>query len=311
VHRAIAAIGILGVAALVQPHFAWPSLAQAAPSQARSNGLIMLLEFESIRGVRHWEAELDRRGLTALVQAQHDVLAKYPQDFARLAGKGYVVAGTYSEKAFWDVAYDEQLARMREVKDAVEKIAHKPMRVFGSRYFAYDDNTLRAADALGIEYVLARGTAGARAVVYAPREYKAKIISVSNVPFKEMGTGSLCDYSLWARGSSDEDFAKVVAAVLASRPSDLILVSHAYLGGTKVKWWRTYEKALASDDVKWRGFDEWLRAVNVIHAPNAEIPVNREVKYAEPKPAVPFFLLEDIPGLPPESQAKPDGLICQ
>ena len=94
------------------------------------------------------------------------------------------------------------------------------MRVFGSRYFAYDENILRAADALGVEYVLARGTAGERATVYAPREYKAKIISVSNVPFGEMGTGSLCDYSLWARGSTDEDSANVVDKVLARRPSD-------------------------------------------------------------------------------------------
>ena len=69
---------------------------------------------------------------------------------------------------------------------------------------------------------------------------------MSNVPFADMGTGSLCDYSLWARGSTDADFANVVQNVLARRPSDMILVSHAYLGGTKAKWWRTYEAALAA-----------------------------------------------------------------
>jgi hypothetical protein len=31
----------------------------------------------------------------------------------------------------------------------------------------------------------------------------------------------------------------------------------------------------------------------------------------EPKPAVPFWLLDDIPGLPPEGAAKTDGMICQ
>jgi hypothetical protein len=313
--RRTAAAVAFAVVALLPLVAAQSPRAQLAPAQTRTNGLIMLLEFERIRGVRHWEAELDRRGLTALVQAQYDVLAKYPADFARMAGKGYVVAGIFSEKAFWDVPYEEQLARMREVKAEVEKITHKPMRVFGSRYFAYDENTLRAADALGVDYVLARGTAAERAIIYAPREYKAKIISVSNVPFKEMGTGSLCDYSLWARGSSDRDFAEVVDKVLAGRPSDLILVSHAYLGGTKLKWWQTYEKALASEHVTWRGFDDWVRAVKVVSAPNAEIPVNREVKYEEPKPAVPFWLLEDIPNLPPEGPAASPGqsqeLICQ
>ena len=94
------------------------------------------------------------------------------------------------------------------------------MRVFGSRYFAHDENILRAADALGVEYLLARGTAGERATVYAPQEYKAKIISVSNVPSGAIGTGSLCDCSLWGRGSTDEDPANVVEKVLARRPSD-------------------------------------------------------------------------------------------
>ena len=182
------------------------TLAVAGRAQVATNGLIMLIEFEKIEGVRHWERELDRRGLTALIQAQFNVLNEYPKDFERLATKGYPIAGLYAEKPFWDVPYDEQYARMREAKEVVEHITHKPMRLFGSRYFAYDENTLRAADALGIEYVLGRGTAGALATIYAPSEYKAKIISVSNVPFAEMGTGSFCDYSLWARGSTEQGF---------------------------------------------------------------------------------------------------------
>jgi hypothetical protein len=271
------------------------AMAPLARAQTTINGLIMLIEFEKIDGVRHWERELDRRSLTALVQAQHNVLQEYPDDFARLSAKGYPIAGLYAEKAFWDVPYDEQLARMREVKEAVEKITHKPMRVFGSRYFAYDENTLRAADALGIEYVLGRGTAGALATVYAPREYGAKIISVSNVPFAEMGTGSFCDYSLWARGSTDQDFAALVDRVIASRPSDLILVSHAYLGGMAAQWWRTYESALARNEVSWRAFDEWVRRVKVSERPYGEIPVNREVKYEVPRPAVPLEKLQLLP----------------
>lgn len=272
-------------------------LVAAGEPQTPTSGLIMLIEFEKIEGVRHWERELDQRGLTALVQVQHNVLRDFPKDFERLATKGYPVAGLYAEKPFWDVPYDEQYARMREAKEAVEQVTHRPMRVFGSRYFAYDENTLRAADALGIEFVLGRGTAGALATIYAPREYKAKIISVSNVPFAEMGTGSFCDYSLWARGSTDQDFAALVDKVIASKPSDLILVSHAYLGGRAVQWWRTYENALARNEVKWRGFNEWVRAVKVSERPYAEVPVNREVKYEVPRPSVPLEKLELLPDL--------------
>jgi hypothetical protein len=294
---------------------AWLAIALAPRALTQettpSNGLIMLIEFEKIEGIRHWESELDRRGLSALVQAQFNVLAQHPQDFRRLADKGYVVAGAYAEKPFWGLPYEEQLARMREVKAVVEATTQRPMRVFGSRYFAYDDNTLRAADALGINYILARGTAGARAIVYAPREFKAQIISVSNVPFKEMGTGSLCDYSLWARGSTHEDFGQVLDQVMQERPSDLILVSHAYLGGTKIRWWLPYQKALDRTEVKWRSFDEWLQTTTKHAMANAEIPVNREVLYVEPKPAVPFWQLEDIPNLRVDPQPGPAGMICQ
>ena len=273
------------------------TLAVAGRAETATNGLIMLVEFEKIEGVRHWERELDRRGLTALIQAQYNVLKEYPKDFERLATKGYPIAGLYAEKPFWNVPYDEQYERMREAKETVERITRKPMLLFGSRYFAYDENTLRAADALGIEYVLGRGTAGALATIYSPREYKAKIISVSNVPFAEMGTGSFCDYSLWARGSTDQDFATLVDKVITSKPSDLIFVSHAYLGGTSARWWQTYENALARTEVKWRGFEEWVRHVKVHELPYIEIPVNREVKYEIPRPAVPLEKLEMLPDL--------------
>jgi len=267
----------------------------AVRAQAPTNGLIMLIEFEKIEGIRHWERELNQRGLTALVQAQTNVLNEYPEDFARLAAEGYVISGIDAEKPFWDMPYDEQLKRMRETKEAVERITHKPMRVFGTRYFAYDENTLRAADVLGVEFVLGRGTAGALATIYAPREYKAKVISVSNVPFAEMGTGSLCDYSLWARGSTGKEFGVVVEKVLASGLPDLILVSHAYIGGLYKEWWRVYQDALASSNVKWRGFDQWVGSVKVGAMPVADIPVNREVKYDTPKPAVPLPKLELLP----------------
>lgn len=50
--------------------------------------------------------------------------------------------------------------------------------------------------------------------------------------------------------STRSDFAALVDKVIASRPSDLILVSHAYLGGMSAQWWLTYEKALARNEVK-------------------------------------------------------------
>ncbi|MCW5713720.1 MAG: hypothetical protein KIT43_04300 [Bauldia sp.] len=305
--RRMLVLGLL----LLPAAMSWSSASRAQDSRP-INGLIMLIEFEHIEGVRHWETQLGYRGFTALVQVQHNVLAQYPEDFARMANAGHVIAGIHSETAFWGVPYEEQLLRMRIAKSTVEAVTGQPMRVFGSRYFAYDDNTLRAADALGIEFVLGRGTAGERAVVYDPIEYEARVISVSNVPFAEMGTGSLCDYSLWARGASHEDFAVVLDRVLHElHPSDMILVSHAYLGGAKLDWWRVYEDVLDSPDVSWRSFDQWLAALDTVTLPVAEIPVNMEVLYEVPQPAIPLEEMRNVPGLFPLTNPQPQsGFIC-
>jgi peptidoglycan/xylan/chitin deacetylase (PgdA/CDA1 family) len=258
------------------------------------NGLIMLIEFEKIEGILNWEKELDQRCVTALVKAQGNVLAEYPAVFKRLADKGYEIAGGYDEAPFWDMPYNQQYLFMQEAKDFVENITDKPMRVFGSRYFAYDENTLKAADALGIEYVLARGTAGEKAVIYQPEEYSVKIISVSNIPFEDMGSGSLCDYSLWARGAEADDFDQVLAGCIAKNPDNMILVSHAYLGGTRLAWWNIYQAALESDKVFWKGFDDWMKNLVPLSMANEEIPFNREVKYEVPAPKTPIEELEPI-----------------
>ena len=42
------------------------------------NGLIMLIEFEGIEGVLHWEKTLDEQGITALIQAQENILNEFP-----------------------------------------------------------------------------------------------------------------------------------------------------------------------------------------------------------------------------------------
>jgi hypothetical protein len=264
-------------------------------SETKINGLIMLIEFEKSDGLLQWEKELDKRDLTALVSVQENVLKGCPEVLKRLAQKGYEIAGSYAEAPFWDMPYEEQFQFMKETKDSVESITGKPMRVFGSRYFAYDENTLKVADALGVEYILARGTAGEQAVVYKPEEYNVNIISVSNIPFEDMGSGSLCDYSLWARGATAEDFDKVLIGCIAKNPDNMIVVSHAYLGGTRLAWWNVYEKALNSDKVSWKSFNAWMNNLIPLTMANKDIPVNREVKYEVPKPKVPIEELEPIP----------------
>lgn len=276
--------------------------------------MLMLIEFEKIDGILQWEKELDNRGLTAMIKVQDNVLNEYSEVFKRLSDKGYEIAGGYDKAPFWDMPYDEQYKYLKKSKELVEGITGKKMKVFGSRYFAYDENTLKAASDLNIEYLLARGTKDVEAVIYQPKEYKTKVISVTNVDVGEMGRGSLCDYSLWARGSDAKDFGIMLTESIVKKPENMILVSHAYLGGTRLEWWNEYEKVLNSDQIEWAGFDDWLKKQNIITLNNSEIPINREVKYVSPKSVKPMEDYEAIPGieiLDGTQKLTGDEMMCQ
>jgi hypothetical protein len=276
----------------------WPLVEPSSDQAQKPIGLVRLSEFhEDIGGLMNWAHELDQRGLKSLVCFQKNMLELHSVEIQWFAAQGHEVGGTYAEEPFWDVPYETQLEIMQETKELVEEVTGSPMRVFGSRYFAYDENTLRAADELGVEYILARGTADVEALIYEPDEYDCKIISVSNVAFEDMGRGSLCDYSLWARGSTAAEFEQVLDDALAKRPKRVMIVSHAYLGGAKQEWWDAYAQLLDGGEVEWvADFDAWVApesGVN-LHVPMSLIPENREVLYTTPTPAVPLEEIEDV-----------------
>jgi hypothetical protein len=270
---------------------------QKITKQPTINGVLLLSENTGdITGYYKWEEALDAKDFKAIVKPKPAVLAEHPEYFRDLAAKGYEVATGYGEAPFWNMPYEEQLTIMKEYKESAEAILGQPIKIFSSKYFAYDENTLKAADALGIPYILGRGS-DIQAVIYAPQEYQARILSVSNLVFGEMGSGSLCDVSLFQRGSTAEDFAQVLQESLDQQPRDLVLVSHVYIGGTRVGWWDVYEQAINSQQVNWQSFDDWAAAAQVISAPYSDIPFNDEVKYVEPKPAVPLEEIELLPAL--------------
>ncbi|MGD2108037.1 MAG: polysaccharide deacetylase family protein [Phycisphaerae bacterium] len=266
-------------------------------SVEKPKGLVQLIEFHDIQGLRNWAHELQKRDLKSLVFIQSNMLQAYPDDIKWLADQGHEIGGGYAEEALWDIPYDTQLSVMQETKELLKSVTGRPMRVFGSRYFAYDENTLKAADTLGVEYVLARGTSDVEALIYEPDEHNCKIISVSNVTFEDMGRGSLCDYSLWARGSTASEFEQVLEETLAKHPKRLMVVSHAYLGGMKKEWWDVYSKLLDNGEIRWApDFDEWITAESGVNlrVPLSMVPDNREVTYAAPSPSVPLEEMEDV-----------------
>jgi hypothetical protein len=258
------------------------------PSQIE--GMLLIIERSSIKGLKHWADELERRRIPAIILIEGSTIDQNFDVIKNLSNKGLEIGGGYNERPFWNESYRFQYEEMGRIKDKIQSCIKKPMRIFNSKYFAYDEVTLRVADQLGIEYILARGTSGAKAMVYKPKEYNAKILSVSNVPSEEMGTGSLCDESLWCRAVTPEGFRQILFSLKEER---IILVAQTHLSGVKLYWWNVYQDFFNTNVVVWKSLDEF--AANPLAMPNAQIPVNTEVKYVIPQPKIPLEEEKDYP----------------
>lgn len=253
-------------------------------------GMFLIIDRGNVKGLKHWCNELQRRGMPAVVQIEKERLDENCDLIKELSGRGFEICGAYNERPFWNEPYSFQYEEMSLVKDKIQSCIGRPMRIFGSKYSAYDEVTLRAADALGIEHVFARGAVGAKAVVYKAEEYNTKLVSVSNVPSKELGTGSLCDQSLWSRGETPDSFKETLFNLKEDR---IILVAQTHLSGVKLHWWNVYQGFLDTNIVNWESLDEF--AADPIVLPNAQIPVNTELKYAIPQPKTPLGQEPDYP----------------
>jgi hypothetical protein len=257
-------------------------------------GMFLIIDHGNVKGLKHWTDEFERRGMPAVIQTNEYMITENCDMIRNLCAKGFEICGAYNERPFWNEPYSFQQEVMSRIKDKVETCTGKPMRIFGSKYSAYDEVTLRAADKLGVGYVFARGAAGARAVVYKPEEYNVTIVSVSNVSAKQMGTGSLCDQSLWSRGEDPDGLREILFNLKEDR---IILVAQTHLSGVKLHWWNVYQDFLDARIVTWKSLDEF--AANPIVLPNAKIPVNTEIKYLTPQPKI---SLEQEPDYPFEEQ---------
>lgn len=258
-------------------------------SEKKTEGIMLLIEFEETQGLENFVNEINDRNIPSLLLVSSDFVLKNCEEIKKLQLKGVEVGGTFSEYPLWDINYDEQYRIMRETKDNIEKCTGR-MRIFGSKYFAYDENTLRSAQNLKIEFILARGTTGPKATIYKPIDYNVKIFSVSNVGSKYWGTGSLCDYSYWARGGDPKEFE--IELKNASKESKISPVTHTYIGGLKQKWNEVYMNFFDTTEIKWQTLDEFGTPDITLYY--SQIPNNREVQYETPKPKIPLDQEENV-----------------
>jgi hypothetical protein len=242
------------------------------------------------RGSLHWAQELSRRGIPANFNADENFLDKDGGLVRDICALGFEFGGSYDEAPFWEESYDSQYDKMSRLKDKLERVTGKPMHSFSSKYSAYNEETLKIAEKLGIRYVFARGTAGAKALVYKPREYDVRIISTSDVPLADMGGGTLADGSFWSRGAGPEDFRKVLFSI---KEDKITLVAQAQLSGVKLYWWNVYQEFFDAGPVEWQTFEQFTS--DPLELSNANIPMNREVQYLKPQPKTPLEEEADFP----------------
>jgi hypothetical protein len=259
-------------------------------------GLFLLVDRKCDDGLIRWINELDRRKMPALVMADGHTVNTKPDLIKRVAEKNFDVGCSYNDGAFWPethedmitwlpswmnidkpnfkTPYEIQSAIMHHLNDTLTPLLGKTMAAFSGKYFSYDENTLRIAEAMGIRYILARGTEKERAVFYQPEEFRPTIISVSNVPSKALGTGSLCDESLESRKETPRDFRNLLFSLDVDR---VILVAQTHISGLMQEWWDVYQEFFDSGDVVWQGLDDFV--VDPAVLPNRDIPMNKRADY--------------------------------
>jgi hypothetical protein len=253
--------------------------------ERKPEGLMLLIAFEDTVGLNNFVYQMNERNIPGVLMVNAEFVEQNCEFVKGLQQYDIEIAGVCPGEPFWDIPYEDQYESMETTKERIEACTGTDVRIIGSRYFAYDENTLKAADALGIPYVFARGTTGSKATIYKPEEYDVRIFSVSNIDSPKWGTGSLCDYSYWAREGNPQDFKDEL--YLAFQNYDKVSpVSHTYIGGSKARWNEVYVDMFDNIEVDWVTLEEFGKVD--VYDSYENIPVNREVQYTTPKPEIPL-----------------------
>jgi len=257
----------------------------------KTKGIMMLIEYKDTEGLVNFVNDLDSRGIHSLLSASPDFVVENCQVIKELLNHRMELVSQNPEGSFWDLPYQEQYEAIKNAKEKIEACTGRPLRVISSRYFASDENTVKAAEKLGIPYVLARGTTGTEAVVFKPEEYNVKIISVSNIPLINWKYGSLCDYSYWVREGNPEDMEEELLRGLEN--NKITPVSHTNIGGFKVRWNEMWLRFFGNNDIDWLSLDDFATTDMVL--PMWRIPRNKNAPYTpEKRPLIPYDEEEDI-----------------
>jgi hypothetical protein len=249
--------------------------------------MMLLIEFQNTDGLVNMVNDMKERDVKGLLMVSGSFIEKHADVLKEILKTGVVeIAPSYDPEPFWGMSYDRQYEIISEmIKNAQTYLGVTP-RVISSRYMASDENTVKVAQALGIEYITARGTTELATTIYKPEEYDVKIISVSNIDVPEFKYGSFCDYSFYERNGSPEDMETQYKRAIQNEK--FMAVSHTYIGGYKERWNDMWHRLWDNYEVDWVDLDT-LGSVDK-EMPMWQIPVNKNAPYTPEKirPAVSY-----------------------
>ena len=119
-----------------------------AELENKPRGIMMLIEYKDTDGLVNFVNELNSRGIYSLLSASPDFIEENCDVIKTLLGYKMDIVSQNPEGSFWDVSYEEQYQAIKNAKDKIESCTGEPLKVISSRYFASDENTVKAAEQL-------------------------------------------------------------------------------------------------------------------------------------------------------------------
>ncbi len=257
------------------------------------NAMMLLIEFVDTKGLANMVNDMKERNIKGLLMINGEFIEENAQDLKEILKTGVVeLAPSYDPEPFWDMPYEKQYEIISKMIENSKTYLGVTPRVISSRYMASDENTIKVAQELGIEYITARGTTELATTIYKPEEYDVKIISVSNIDIPEFKYGSFCDYSFYERNGSPEDMERQFKRAIQN--NKFMAVSHTYIGGKKERWNDMWHRFWENYEVDWVDLDT-LGSVDR-EMPMWQIPVNKNAPYTPEKirPAIPYEEEENV-----------------
>lgn len=273
--------------------------------ETKTRGIMILIEYKDTIGLSNFVNEMYKRNIHGLLMVTPEFVNENCDEIKELLKYNIEIVGSNVGAPFWDMPYEDQKARIIEMKEGIEACTEVPVRIISSRYMASDMTTVKVAQELGIPYVTARGTTDTKATVYQPEEYNVKILSVSNIPHVKFKYGSLCDYSYFQRaGTPDDMMEELMRALEQPAQRDQVRfgphhkitpVSHTNIGGYLKPWTDMWIEFWDTADVEWVSLDEFMAEPDWV-LPAWQIPINKNAPYTPEKirPLIPYEEEEKI-----------------